>query len=110
MGASLGGFLSMSFGSTALVSVLPSSVLPWATAGPSPPSTVDSLLRPATRLGACGGTGGGGTSFLGGGGGALATFFGGGGAGGGSSALGGGGGGGSGLGGGGGGSRTTIFT
>src|SRR4051794_31646623 len=91
IGASGGGAGLMSLGSTALVSVVPWLVLPVAKPGPSPPSVVDSRLRPTTRLGGSV-TLGGSIALGGGGGGAIATFFGGA-TGGGSSTLGGGGGG-----------------
>src|SRR3954453_18031366 len=64
-----GGVEGASWGARARSSVAPARVLPTAKAGPSPPSDVDSRLRPTTRGG--GVRVGSGAGVLGGG--ALAT-------------------------------------
>src|SRR5450432_1171768 len=68
-GSSPGGAGLTSLGATARVAVSPKRVLPTAKAGPSPPSVVDSRLRPTTRTGGIllGGGGGaeGGGAFTG---------------------------------------------
>src|SRR5688572_20952216 len=78
-GAIVGGALPRGatlLGSTAFFAVSPSRVLPTEKAGPSPPSVVDSRLRPTMRGGGAAVGGGGGGSSLGGGS-ALGRGFGG---------------------------------